>query len=480
MKLITRAFSMSLFCISQALAAPVLVQYYPDATDMTGGNVADTDPLPADFVGADVSASELTQNQPDGFFSHEVWPIEAATAFNVNEYASFTLTPAPMRELQFERLSFAGHSFNNSSVTLHLRWSVDGFATNLGSQTSTGGGVRDYTFEYDLRALPAQAGAVEFRLYPDDNGGTDDFTALRGPAAELGLVVYGVSRPLVITEGQCVDRFAGTVWQGHCYLTRETDQTFPTFEAEAQALDPAFHLVSIHSDAENAFVRSLVPNLLWVGLTDEAAEGVWVNLDGTPFDYENWGPGQPDNNLGLEHVAIMVADGTWLDTLDTFTANAVFKARIKQPLRITRSQCTGQFSGTIFDGHCYVVRQPNNTFHAYEAAAQALDPAFHLTSIHSSAENTYVRSRVAGGGIWVGVTDEAEENVWVNLDGTPFDYSNWRAGEPNNQFGPEEAVTIEADATWNDRSVDQGANAVFKAVLVEETILADGFEQEGE
>jgi hypothetical protein len=32
----------------------------------------------------------------------------------------------------------------------------------------------------------------------------------------------------------------------------------------------------------------------------------WQYPDGTPWDYTNWGPGQPDNQGGNEHCQTMV------------------------------------------------------------------------------------------------------------------------------------------------------------------------------
>lgn len=29
----------------------------------------------------------------------------------------------------------------------------------------------------------------------------------------------------------------------------------------------------------------------YMGMTDIAVEGTWVNMDGTPVDYTNWAPG---------------------------------------------------------------------------------------------------------------------------------------------------------------------------------------------
>ena len=475
MQRFVRIFSVVAVWVAQAASAQVLVQYYPDTSDGTAGNVGDSTALPADFIGPDVAVSALVQNAPDGYFNNLVWPVYVNSAFNVNEYLAFSLTPETMRELALTRLTYAGRSYFDSSLTMHLRWSVDGFASDIRSANTAGTAGRDYVLSFDLRTLPAQAGTVEFRLYPDDNGLADDFMDLRGPAVSQGLVLYGQSRPLVITSGQCVDQFSGVIFNGYCYVARTPNGTFPTYEAAAQALDPAFHLASIHSAEENAFVRSRVAGGgIWVGVTDQVNEGVWVNLDGTPFDYSNWAAGEP-NNQGDEDAVIMGTDGAWNDKTLTSGANAVFKALIKAPLRITSSQCTDQFSGVIFNGYCYVARTPNGTFPTYEAAAQALDPAFHLASIHSAEENAFVRSRVAGGGIWVGVTDQVNEGVWVNLDGTPFDYSNWAAGEPNNQ-GDEDAVIMGTDGAWNDKTLTSGANAVFKALLVEELIFADGYE----
>ena len=61
-------------------------------------------------------------------------------------------------------------------------------------------------------------------------------------------------------------------------------------------------------------------------------------------------------------------------------------------------------------------------------------------------------------GTWLGATDEAEEGVWVWVDGEVAPYTNWRAGEPNNGFYMdvqntlEHCAEIEAEGTWDDQS----------------------------
>ena len=42
----------------------------------------------------------------------------------------------------------------------------------------------------------------------------------------------------------------------------------------------------------------------WLGYTDEANEGVWVDRHGNEINPMPWSPGQPDNNGGGGHYAI--------------------------------------------------------------------------------------------------------------------------------------------------------------------------------
>jgi hypothetical protein len=92
-------------------------------------------------------------------------------------------------------------------------------------------------------------------------------------------------------------------------------------QAEAQALGGK--LVEINSAAENAFIQQTFGNRgnIWLGITDKAVEGAFVDGSGNAISYANWNPGEP-NNLGNEDYAEMYGDtGRWNDTGNNTTNN---------------------------------------------------------------------------------------------------------------------------------------------------------------
>ncbi len=93
--------------------------------------------------------------------------------------------------------------------------------------------------------------------------------------------------------------------------------TWEDSEAEANALRG--HLVTINDQAEQDWVWSTfsplaMDNYLWIGLNDLDQEGTWVWSSGQPVTYENWAPGQPDNDINQNRVLMQPGqDGQWDD-----------------------------------------------------------------------------------------------------------------------------------------------------------------------
>jgi hypothetical protein len=91
-----------------------------------------------------------------------------------------------------------------------------------------------------------------------------------------------------------------------------THQPWAAHRAACQALGG--DLASIHSAAENAAVLAITESAgAWIGATDAVSEGTWMWSDGTPWDYQTWADGQPDDWDGNEDCALMWASGAWND-----------------------------------------------------------------------------------------------------------------------------------------------------------------------
>lgn len=110
---------------------------------------------------------------------------------------------------------------------------------------------------------------------------------------------------------------------GHAYHVRDDMLTWA--EAEAWAVSLGGHLVSINDAGEDAWLRAnlpLSPGYYWLGADDAAVEGSFAWVTGELFAYQNFLPGEPDDNASSggngDYLALSVVDMAWLDTDGSF------------------------------------------------------------------------------------------------------------------------------------------------------------------
>jgi uncharacterized repeat protein (TIGR01451 family)/CSLREA domain-containing protein len=126
-------------------------------------------------------------------------------------------------------------------------------------------------------------------------------------------------------------------------------------------------------------------------------------------------------------------------------------------------------------GHYYeFVTSSGIQWHAARTAAEARSYyglQGYLVTVTSSAENTFVASKLQGQG-WIGASDESSEGAWTWVtgpeNGTQFwqglstgyvvggQYNNWASGEPNDAGGEDHAHYL-TNGQWNDYRYDNGA-----------------------
>ena len=116
--------------------------------------------------------------------------------------------------------------------------------------------------------------------------------------------------------------------------------------------------------------------------------------------------------------------------------------------------CDSGWTLSASTGRCYKMVTSRISWAEARAHCQGLGTNGDLASIPDQETNELVYSLISDAGkYWVGGTDAASEGAWQWSDGTPWGYSNWRGGEPNNKGGSEHHLFIRAsDGKWADDS----------------------------
>ncbi|XP_047443675.1 neurocan core protein [Mugil cephalus] len=144
---------------------------------------------------------------------------------------------------------------------------------------------------------------------PCQNGGTciDEISSF----VCLCLPSYGGATCEKDTEG-CEHTWRK--FHGHCYRYFSRRHTWE--DAEKDCREHSGHLASIHSVAEQNFIRGLSHDNTWIGLNDRTVEDDFQWTDKMDLQYENWRENQPDNFFaGGEDCVVMIAheNGKWND-----------------------------------------------------------------------------------------------------------------------------------------------------------------------
>ncbi|XP_041665326.1 lactose-binding lectin l-2-like [Cheilinus undulatus] len=112
---------------------------------------------------------------------------------------------------------------------------------------------------------------------------------------------------LLVQRGGCPEFWYS--FNGRCYKYISTPMAWA--DAEIHCVSEKANLVSIHSQGEQNFIKSLVRNFdpsertTWIGLSDVHKEGNWLWSDGSAVDFDFWHTGQPDNYQDTEDCADM-------------------------------------------------------------------------------------------------------------------------------------------------------------------------------
>ncbi|XP_059189073.1 galactose-specific lectin nattectin-like [Centropristis striata] len=124
---------------------------------------------------------------------------------------------------------------------------------------------------------------------------------------------------------------------------------------------------------------------------------------------------------------------------------------------------------TRFGSRCFMFHFTPKTW--IEAEKTCLSFSGNLASVHSVEDHTFLKEhirRVAGANrlTLIGGFDAVKEGVWQWSDGTPFDYTRWSPGQPDNYGNNEHCSHMNwNDNFWNDLSCTYKASFVCSKSL---------------
>lgn len=106
-----------------------------------------------------------------------------------------------------------------------------------------------------------------------------------------------------------------------------------------------------------------------------------------------------------------------------------------------------------FNNHYYMVYDEGYNWLDVQAFCESMGG--YMLTITSHEEQEFVKTLISNGDkkcYWLGATDITEEGQWVWITGEPWEYQNWKFGEPNNGDAGEDYAELMTwnDYTWND------------------------------
>ena len=245
---------------------------------------------------------------------------------------------------------------------------------------------------------------------------------------------------------------------GHKYeIFRET---LTWEEAKAACEAKGGHLATITSQEEQKLIESLNTqnSKLWIGGYKNSA-GEWCWVTGEPWEYQNWGDGEPNNssNVVADESCVAVWPVKWNDLANSNTYEQSGYICEWEASDVAEETQVEGYTGHLYEFYTLPESEWESGPITWQQAERRCEwKGGHLAVIESSTENFLLYSAMKAKGYenaYFGFSDESSEVNWKWVDGTSTAYTNWHSGEPNNQDGIEHyAMFYEKfqDGTWND------------------------------
>jgi hypothetical protein len=105
-----------------------------------------------------------------------------------------------------------------------------------------------------------------------------------------------------------------------------------------------------------------------------------------------------------------------------------------------------------FKGHYYKIFMRSLSWTDADKKCRALGG--YLASVENEEENNFLTDLAGGLFVWIGGLKDKKSNLWKWSNGSPFKYTKWQMGQPDNYGDDENYIALCPDGGWNDLPVD--------------------------
>ncbi len=297
----------------------------------------------------------------------------------------------------------------------------------------------------------------------------------------------------------------GAFHYGHSTYILSQNGTWQEAQAEAQRYGG--NLVTINDAAENQWLLDTFGvnnDWLWTGFTDQDQEGQFEWISGQKTTYTNWAPGQPHDDGGNQHYAILNWNnqgwddnqGTWQwqgiieidwssvggnDTIyggagdDQIYGNSGNDLLYGDDTNTVQTPVSNT-QGEIYNGSQYLVIETATVWSKAQAYAESLGG--NLVTINDAAEEKWLQDTFGTSEMfWIGLSDAETEGTWKWASGEVSDwvkgaandgiYTNWSPGQPDdyNGFQDYAVMNYTMSGTTNNLWDDHNSDAQYRGII---------------
>uniref|UniRef100_A0A914V1W4 C-type lectin domain-containing protein n=1 Tax=Plectus sambesii TaxID=2011161 RepID=A0A914V1W4_9BILA len=292
----------------------ILTSNYPVQVVQLGQHTDDNnlgDPFFLQIPSTDKMSNTSVFFQPTGFIQHGNNPLVffVRIVTNVNGAGRIALDGKVISALQFKRVASSTFYYYEVITT-----------NNTHLVTATSPSVVYSVVSYTYGSYEACGFVCAFSL-PVGN-----------PGVPTNPPPTTTSLPTSPPTGKCPNGWAYFGTTNSCYQIFRQQVIWYVADEYCLSLNNGRHLTSIHSQAENDFIVNLARQVLtitdspytWIGLNDIANANQFKWSDRTPYDFQNWGAGEPIQQQGMENCGVLAVAkkcssapeiGKWKDVL---------------------------------------------------------------------------------------------------------------------------------------------------------------------